>query len=293
MKKLYYILTAFFCSIFRNYFPIIYVNEQKYEVSKEDFDAAVKAGDKGEIKIKDENTLFFKKEDYDTRIINLEKEHYSKGKKAGEEMSAKELKKALAMEDFEGKDHKAITEEYAERKLKNAKLPVDKKVEEQDLTIKQLRSNLAKEQQEKADIKKDSETRIQRIANDNAISMAIPEKAIDETYSRAERVALLKAAGYDVVEVEGKRVITKDSEIIKHSVTLVPVDYKKEIEKICIAKKWITVEGGKGLSDNPDNHGDGTYEVFEAEMKAAGNNPGSEKFNREMAARIKAKTLKM
>ena len=198
---------------------IITVNDSKIEVSKEEYSKAIK---KGELQIKDENTLVFKKPDYETRLKNIETEHYNNGKTAALEMKGKDLKKKYNI-DIEGKDIDSIVEAYAESKVKAAKIPESEKLTKYEKDIEQLRSNLAKEQQEKADIQKQYETKEQRMRIDNALLMAIPEKAVNENMTRSDRVALFKNAGYDLAIVDGKTVVTHNGEVIKNTITLEPL----------------------------------------------------------------------
>ena len=268
---------------------IITVNDSKIEVSKEEYSKAI---EKGELQIKDENTLVFKKPDYETRLKNIETEHYNNGKTAALEMKGKDLKKKYNI-DIEGKDIDSIVEAYAESKVKAAKIPESEKLTKYEKDIDQLRSNLAKEQQEKADIQKQYETKEQRMRIDNALLMAIPEKAVNENMTRSDRVALFKNAGYDLAIVDGKTVVTLNGDVQKNTITLEPLSISEVISKFADDKKWIETDGGRGGKDDTGKNKPGSWEAFLEEMKGKGINPGTQKFIEEQQKRTANKTLQL
>ena len=318
MKKLISLITVIFEFLLNRFGLIqfegepenieISVNEQKFTVPKADF---LKAAEAKKIAIKDEKLLIFAKKDYDLRTANLESTKYNEGKKAGSEITAKEIrdyakeKYNLDIDAHEDKDYKNLLEKMEAKIIIDAKIPVDKKVQEHEKTIGELRGNLTKLQGENEQLKSEKE----QIANDyiqkehqleinNTLNLLVPEKAVTETQTRRDVIALFRANGYDAKMIDGKIVAVnynKDpkGEVVKHPITLEPEPLQKVLTDFVTAKKLIIVEGGRGNGDNTGNDTAGTWDAFIKEMADKGIQTGSEKFAKEQQLRIKNKTLKM
>jgi len=268
----------------------IVVNEQTFKISKADY---LKAQDDKKLTIKDENVLFFTKADYDTRTKNLETIKYNEGKTAGVEMLAKDLKKTFALEDIEGKDLKVIVETYAERKLKDAKLPKDEKIKEHETTITQLRANLTALETEKNTLTETFTKKEQALQINNTLSLLVPEGAVNENITRSDVIALFRANGYDAMIQEGKIIATKNGEVLKNLRTLEPVELKDVMNNFVTEKNLIKKDGGRGEGDHTGEGAAGTWEAFLKEMEKKGVAQGSAEFQKEMQLRLKNKTLKM
>lgn len=90
---------------------------------------------------------------------------------------------------------------------------------------------------------------------------------------------------------EGKTVLMQNGEPVKDSTTLEPIPLDSHVTEF--VNQYIKpVEGGGGGGNEVTPRGQGTYEAFEEEMTKAGIQPNSEAFNKEMAARTAAGTLK-
>lgn len=275
----------------------IVINDTKVSISKEDFAKAIETKS---LAIKDENLMVFNKPDYETRTKNIETQKYNEGKTAGVEMTAKEIKKKYALEDIEGKDLGVLFETYADRKIKAANIPADKKVIEHEKTISELQDNLKKLTtdnetliSEKEQIANDFKQKEYQLQIDNTLNLLVPEASVTETLTRKDIIALFRSNGFDAKMVDGKIVAVKDNEVVKHSVTLEPLSLKDVLTKFVNDKKLIPTEGGRGAGDNTGGDTAGSWEAFVKEMEAKGINQGSAKFQEEQSKRIKNKTLKV
>ena len=260
-------------------------NEQTYEVSKADFAKAVETGT---LAVKDDNAMIFTKSDYETRHANLEKEHYGKGKTAGVEMLAKEIKKKRGLEDVDGKDIDSLFDIYAERKIKEAKVPESEKVKEHEITIAKLRENLTKKEQRELELTKEVENvknsytqKEQQLIINHELSRMVPEKAVSETLSRQDIISLFRGNGYDAKIIDDPKnkdksimVATKNGDVVKHDVTLEPLPLEDVLLKFVTDKKLIEVKGGRGEGDATKTAAN-SYEAFEKEMIDKGITPGS------------------
>lgn len=281
----------------------ISVNENSFMVSKVDF---AKAIEQKKLNIKDENYLVFTKSDYETRQKNLEAGKYNEGKKTGSEMTTKEIrdyakeKYGLEIDAHEDKDYKKLLEKITTKIAKDSSVPVDKKVQEHEKTIGSLRENLTslqteneKLKNEKEQIANDFQQKKYQLEVDNALNLLVPEKAVTETLTRKDIIALFRVNGYDAKMVDGKIVPVQDGEVVKHDITLEPEPLQKVLMDFVNNKKLIAVEGGRGAGDNIGSDNAGTWETFVREMTAKGITQGSEKFQNEQNLRIKNKTLKV
>ena len=253
MKKINLFMIAFLSNIFEmiiHKFGIIGFEEPptdnielvlndntKFTISKADI---LKAVDSKTFAIKDDNIMIFTKPDFETRTKNIELEHTGLGKKAGREVLAKEIrdyakeKYGLSVDAHEDKDYKSLLEKLTAKTIKDANLPIDKKVQEHEKTIGELRGNLTQLQADNEQLKSEKE----QIANDfkqkeyqleinNTLNLLVPEKAITDTMTRKDVIALFRANGYDAKMIDGKICAidynkNPEGEVVKHPVTLEP-----------------------------------------------------------------------
>ncbi len=318
MKKINLFMIAFLSNIFEmiiHKFGIIGFEEPptdnielvlndntKFTISKADI---LKAVDSKTFAIKDDNIMIFTKPDFETRTKNIELEHTGLGKKAGREVLAKEIrdyakeKYGLSVDAHEDKDYKSLLEKLTAKTIKDANLPIDKKVQEHEKTIGELRGNLTQLQADNEQLKSEKE----QIANDfkqkeyqleinNTLNLLVPEKAITDTMTRKDVIALFRANGYDAKMIDGKICAidynkNPEGEVVKHPVTLEPEPLGKILNAFVDAKKLIPMGAGRGAGDDIGSETAGTYEAFEKLMATKNIFPGSEKFNTEMKAHIK------
>lgn len=252
--------------------------------------------DKEEKEIPVSSYEIIKKEDYATRIANTKTDSLAAGKAAAIETTAKELKKNYGIE-VDGKDLfkvvSAIVDNTKTKTLEEAKIEPTAKVKELQTDLATMKGNYEKVLSEKSTLettykqKEKSEKINSTILKDVSSEFVIPK-------DKATRLALEEAAANGIsvdLNDEGQVVFKKGDEIMKDT-NLVPIKAGVAL-KDYFAPYAKKVEGGGGGVDNPASGAAGSYAHFEKEMIAAGKNPGSLEFNREMQSRIRSKTLKM
>ncbi len=268
----------------------INVNGTELEVQDEVIAGAIEK--KETLKIENDKIILFSVDDYNTRIENLKKDEYKKGRKEGVEIEWKETKRKLGIE-IEGKNGDEILDAFRQKVLTDAKIEPNKKITEQDEMIKQLRANLAKEESEKNELKKSFSQKEKENTINSMIFTAIPEKAISETMTRSDVAVLFKGNGYQLDLEEGKEVVKFNGEVLKHTTTLEPLKLSDVMSDFVTKKGLIKSEGGRGAGDDVSKGTPGTLEAFDEEMKAKNILENSPEYVREMNIRIKDKTLKV
>lgn len=267
----------------------VVLNGQSMELDK---DIITKGIEKGEVEIKDENILVFAKPDYETRIENLKKEEYKKGRKEGVEIEWKETKRKLGLE-IEGKNGDEILDAFQKKILADAKIEPSKKIQELEADKIKLQSNLTKLEQEKTELSNSFAQKEKESKVNSRLFQIIPDKAVTEHTTRNDISILFKGNGYSL-DYDGDKEIAKfNGEIIKHPVTLEPVPVTDVMAKFVTDKGLIKNEGGRGAGDDTGGSTPGTLEAFTKEMELKGFKVGSEAYAKEMGVRIANKTLKV
>lgn len=266
----------------------IVINGQVIELPKESITQGI---EKGEVTITDENILMFKKEEYETRTKNIEKESYNKGKKDGVEIEWKETKRKLGI-DIEGKNGDEIIDAYRVKILADAKVEPNEKIKEHEKTIGQLRVNLTKAETEKNELQISFQKKEKDMKISSILYNTIPDKAVNETFTKNDIISLYKSNGFGVDISDGKEVATFNGEIVKDDKTLEPLSVKTVVEKFVNDKGLIKKEPGRDDKDKvliKDQKN--TLDAFEKEMKEKGIKYNSPEYISEMKSRIKDKTL--
>ena len=145
---------------------------------------------------------------------------------------------------------------------------------------------------EKEQIANDFKQKEYQLEINNTLNLLVPEKAITDTMTRKDVIALFRANGYDAKMIDGKICAidynkNPEGEVVKHPVTLEPEPLGKILNAFVDAKKLIPMGAGRGAGDDIGSETAGTYEAFEKLMATKNIFPGSEKFNTEMKAHIK------
>lgn len=252
--------------------------------------------DKEEKEIPVSNYEIVKKEDYATRVENIKTEAIKTGRTAERETTAKELKKVYGV-DIEGKDLfkvvGTIVDTVKTKTLEDAKIEPTAKVKELTADLATMKGNYEKVLQEKTGLEttfkqKETAQKInQTVLNDIPKEFIIPA-------DKAARLAMEEAAANGIVATvseEGDVVFKKGDQIMKDA-NLVPLKAGVVLKDFLSPYAKKAVDGGGGGGDNAATGGPGSIAAFDKEMAAAGNNPGSSAYNREMQTRIKAGTLK-
>jgi len=268
----------------------IKVNEQEFEVQDTVIAEAIEK--KTAIEIKDAAISVFKTDEYNTRIENLKKDEYKKGRKEGVEIEWKETKRKLGIE-IEGKNGDEILDAFRLKVLTDAKVEPNQKIKDLEADKIKLQQNLTKLETEKTELsnqfaQKEKEGKINSI-----IFSSIPEKAVSETLTRNDIVSVFKGNGYQVDIVDEKEVVKVNGEVLKHTTTLEPLKLSDVMSKFVTDKGFLKQDGGRGASDSTEKGTPGTLEAFTKEMEAKEIKVGSEAYAKEMGERIKNKTLKI
>jgi len=264
-------------------------NGNSIEMPKEIISQGV---EKGEITITDESLLLFKKEEYETRTKNIEKENYNKGKRDGVEIEWKETKRKLGLE-IEGKNGDEIIDAYRNKILADAKVEPNKKIQDLEADNAKLKSNFLKAEQEKTEAINSFAVKEKEIKTNSLLFNDIPDAAAT-TFTKSDIAALFKANGYSIDIVDGKEVTLFNGEIMKNEKTLEPIPHKLAVEKFVTDKGFIKAADGRGEGDKGNNKVvAGTLEAFSKEMEDRNIKFNSTEYIKEMQTRIKDKTLKI
>jgi hypothetical protein len=247
-------------------------NEQEFDVLDTVIAEAIEK--KTVVEIKDETVTIFKTDEYNTRLENIKKDEYKKGRKEGVEIEWKETKRKLGIE-LEGKNGDEILDAFRLKVLADAKI------------------ELLKIETEKTDLSNQFSQKEKEVKINSMIFTSIPDKALSETLTRSDVSALFKANGFGVDIDNDKEVVKFNGEIIKHLTTLEPLKLSDVMNKFVTDKGLMKGEGGRGAGDNIPAGTAGTLEAFEKEMTDKNIKVGSIEFSKEMGERIKNKTLKI
>lgn len=250
---------------------------------------------KDEVEITIPEIVAMKKADFDLRLKNEKDQEYKKGKTAGEEMLIKEAREKHGL-TFEGKTIDNLMDAFQKKVVEDNKIQPDERLKEKDKTIKQLRDNLTKIEQDKLSLQSQFENEKKTIQVQHAIFSAIPDNAITTTIGRNDILALFTANGYSVDVKEGKHVVSKNGEELKNPTTLVPMELKDVVNQFVTEKGLITSTAGRGAGDEGGASGGakpGTIEAFDKEMTDKGIKYGEDAYFKEMDSRIKQGTLKV
>ena len=224
----------------------------------------------------------FKKEDYTARIENLK----TTFQKQGQDFLVAEAKEKFGL-TFEGKKIDKLVEELQKKTLAEAKIEPEAKVKTLTEDLEKLRGNLAEKDAQISQIENTYKGREkQRTINDLILSK------IGDTAIPKEDVLVIFKSKYEVDIEDNKPVFKQNGEVLKHASNLNPLT-ADEVLASFLPTYAKPVQGGAGAGDSAGNHKAGSIDAFIKEMKDAGINAGSEKFNAEMQKRIADKTLKV
>jgi hypothetical protein len=262
----------------------IIINGQGIAVEKEVLEQAIADG---KLDISNEDLVVFAKVDFEKRQKIQFDNEYNKGKKAGIEMTASDIKEKYGLESVEGKDFDKIFEAFKENTLKEAKAEPNAKIKELEEDLSKTRQNLKKELLDKENLKKEYETKEKRSKIETGLFGFIPEQAVNEKFNRNDLLALYKANGFDAdLSEDGRILAVKNGEIMKNEQSLEPLEAKDVLIKFIESKGLITLKDTKDPKDNTPK-GTTSLEKFYKEMEGK---PQSE-IVVEMQKRIANKTL--
>lgn len=241
-----------------------------------------------EVKIElPQNLIIRTAEEVETRENNLKKEQ----KQAGIEIAVKNARNELGLE-FEGKTIENLLNAYAEKKINDAKIDPNKKVEALTQDMEKLRANLKAKEDEVNNLTQTMNSFKNQTIIDSEINKAFSK--VTEGVKTTLPIDDLKDLFVLRNKIElndGKPVITKDGQPLKDQTTLEPLGIVNIASEFI--KSYVTVDDGKGGGDTGGTPSKGSYESFENEMSSSGVRVGSEQFNNEMTKRINDGTLEV
>lgn len=275
------------------------INKEIVEMDSEEVSKAIETGEvkieSDKLIVKSEDNVIFTKSELEGRDKTLKDDEYKSGKTAGEEMAFKAMKNESGYEIEGYKDAKTFVTAFKAKVIEDAKIAPDKKIQDLTTDNDKLRTNYDTLEGEFNTYKNGVKERESRTKKDTELFTYLPTEGL-KVNQKLTLMALKSEAGIDLAYGEdGKSFLTMNGEMIKNEKAL-PVAPKEYIESKLTSLDLITKNGGGG--GGGDDTGDGkagSYEAFEKEMKAKGDEyaPGTQNFAIEMNKRIKDKTLVM
>ncbi|MBS1915670.1 MAG: hypothetical protein JST87_05295 [Bacteroidetes bacterium] len=206
-------------------------------------DAAAADEKEVDLEIADDLSVFNK-----TEITARDKNGYDSGKKAGEEMLAKKIKKDHAI-DITGDDMDKVIDAIINKAKAEANANPDARVTEMETTLKKAKTELEKANLkiEKLEVEKETSLTNQKLLSH------FPSNRID-TMTNDELLTLVNSR-IKIVKKDGKEVVVKDGEEVLDK-SLNPVPVKDAIAQYFTERKWIKEEqqnrsGRGGGNSNP------------------------------------------
>jgi hypothetical protein len=221
--------------------------------------------------------------------------------KIGAEIGRKELFKKLGIEK-EGV-HKSdelaastLTEwatSFADKKLEEAKIEPNKKVEELTKDLRTLKSTIATKDSELSKVMNEFSTFQKSSILNSFFDSNFPENL---AYSKEDmKVIINNKQNFDVNENQEVLGFGADGQLLKNPTTLEPLKGKEVLDMFFNDNPQYlkTSSGGAGGTDSTGGHDANSLVAFEKEMEAKGIGAGSEQFNTELNNRIKSGAIKI
>jgi hypothetical protein len=211
------------------------------KVSVEDLTAAITSTEETAVTINEKLVAFT-----DTEIETLKDNTYKDGKKAGVEMSVKEIKEKQGLE-FQGKTIEGLLEAATKKALDDAKLTPDKQVTELSEKVKTLQATVQTYENRIAE--KDAE--VNTIKTKTELYKHIPELE-GLALGKDDVIQLMAANGYQYKLQDGKLVMEKDGKVMQDNVAN-PLPAQDVVTSFLKEKKLISDQppapGGRGAGD--------------------------------------------
>lgn len=228
-------------------------------------------------------------EELAARDIATKKTGYSEGGLAAIEMFVKEQKKAHNLE-FEGKDPAKLLESFSAKVLADAKIAPNEALKEKTSMIEQLRANITKLEQEKAE----TAAQVAKVRTEASILRAVPSnlKGVESD----EVLASMRLKGYEFEDVEGVVVVKKAGAVVADA-ALKPLALKDVISSYVAERGWVDTSGGAGVprtGRGAGSSGSGsagapaTLSAATQEWTDSGKNTGSADFQRHIESLMKS-----
>lgn len=212
-------------------------------IDESQFLTAIKAEGEQDITLEGEGE-FITNEDLETIKVNSGKSNYEDGKKAGEEILIKSVKK-LAGVEFEGKTPENLFGALKTKFEADAKVEPNTKIQELEKDKKALQEQL----EEKDGIIKNKESEIDNLFVQSNVKAKLPEK-LENGMTRDDLFILYSAKRKFKRNENGLELVdSKTNEVVKDK-KLNPLSVEKDIEEFLQPYGKIPEPGRKG-GDNP------------------------------------------
>jgi hypothetical protein len=278
----------------------ININGEIVEVEKDLVSQGIETGevkiDSDKLVVKNDDTIVYQKEEFETYTTNLKNQEYKNGKTAGEEMAFKAMKNASGYEIEGYKDADTFVSTLKAKVIEETGKEPTEQLAKKDADIATLQGTINEIKTEFETFKTGVTEKETRGKKDSTLASFIPTEGL-KIDSDITLMALKSKAGIDVsFDEAGKTLITKNGEVVKDAKTLQPVDPKTFIESTLTSLDLIAKPtGGTGAGNATGDGKGGSYEAFVKEMDAKGSEyaQGTQNFALEMNKRIGDKTLVM
>jgi hypothetical protein len=207
---------------------------QHLKIDQAKLEAALADKAEVEIDIPDDLTVLTKPE-----LTTRDKNQYDTGKKAGEEMTVKELKKKHGL-DFAGDDPEKLIEALQKKIKAELDLNPDARVKELETTLATAKNALLKANGKVEQL----ETEKLTMQADNELLSLLPQDRL-EIMTNEEYLALSKSR-LKIEVKDGKKVVVKDGQPVLDPKTMEPVAPAEAIKGFFGEKKWLKDPAGNG-----------------------------------------------
>lgn len=189
---------------------------------------------------------------YDDAALNTrDRNKYNEGKKAGEEMLVKEIKRKHSIE-VDGDDADKVVEAIITKVKKEAGGSASDKEKDLESKIEQWK-NKHKEAEQKLTL---AEQKASEAALDRELLASFPKNR-DSKLSDDEYLFLVKKT-LEIEEKDGKRIVKKEGKVLENDKTLEPISLRDAIEGHFNDRKWVSDgDGGSGGADKKPGGGGG------------------------------------
>lgn len=192
----------------------------------------------------------------DEALTKRDKNKYNEGKKAGEEMLVKEIKRKHSIE-VDGDDADKVVEAIVAKTKKEAGGSASEKEKDLEAKIEQWKQK----HKQAEEMLSQAQKAASEAALDRELLASFPKNR-DSKLSDDEYLFLVKKT-LEIEEKDGKRIVKKEGKVLENDKTLEPISLRDAIEGHFNERKWVTDEqqqqqqkpGGGGGNSKPGGGG--------------------------------------
>lgn len=175
----------------------------------------------------------------DAALATRDRNKYNEGKKAGEEMLVKEIKRKHSVE-VDGDDPDKVVEAIIGKVKKEAGGSASDKEKDLETKIEQWKQKHKEALEELTQVQK----KAAEASLDKELLASFPKNR-DSKLSDEEYLFLVKKT-LEIEEKDGKRIVKKEGKVLENDKTLEPISLREAIEGHFNERKWVTEEGSGG-----------------------------------------------